>query len=71
MIWIVVGDESHQIISCNVHKWDNEYAKLELWVTRPNGKNLKIKEGNKEEIMELKEAIDYAIENGETAFRIK
>lgn len=68
MIWIIKNDMSHQIISCNIHNEDNKY---QLWVTRPNGKNLKLEESvNKEEVMELKQAIDYAIEHNEQALRL-
>ena len=67
MIWIVKGDMSHQIISCNVHFEDGKY---QLWVTRVNGKSLKLDENVKKEVvMELKEAIDFAIEHKEHALR--
>ena len=68
MIWIIIGEESHQIISCNMHAKDDLY---ELWVTRPNGKSLLVETGAKDKIAELKEAIDYAIEMGANTFKIK
>lgn len=68
MIWIVKGDFSHEIISCNIHEEDGKY---QLWVTRVNGKNLKLDENtNKDKMMEIKDAIDYAIEHKETALRL-
>ena len=68
MIWIVKGDFSHQIVSCNVHFEDDKY---QLWVTRVNGKSLKLDENvNKDEILVIKEAIDYAIEHKEHALRL-
>ena len=68
MIWIIKGDESHEIISANVC---NVEGKSELWVTRPNGKNLKVYENTEPvEVNLYKEAIDFAIEQGEKAFRI-
>ena len=69
MIWIIKGNESHEIISCNVADKED---KSELWVTRPNGKNLKIFESqNKDIVKELKEAIDFAIKIGEKTFTIE
>ena len=68
MIWIIVNDESHQIISCNIHSADGRH---QLWVTRPNGKNLKVLEKDTHsEIMEVKEAIDYAISSGYKTFTV-
>jgi hypothetical protein len=68
MIWLVLNNESHQIISCNIFNGDNIH---QLWVTRPNGKNLKVVESNKEEaIREIKDAIDFAIEQGFTTVSI-
>lgn len=68
MIWIVKGDVSHQIISCNIHE---EEGKYQIWVTRPNGKSLKLEESeNKDEILEIKEAIDFAIEHKESTLRL-
>ena len=68
MIWIIKGSESHEIISANV-KHDED--KSELWVIRPNGKNLKVYENTEQvEVNLYKEAIDFAIEQGEKAFRI-
>ena len=67
-MWIIKGEESHEIISCNIF---SENDKHQLWVTRPNGKNLKIDEStDKSKIEELKEAIDYAIEHKESALRL-
>jgi len=68
MFWLIIGDVSHQIMSCNIH---NNNDKFELWVTRPNDKNLKIAESNDEaDIREIKDAIDFAIEHGASALRI-
>jgi hypothetical protein len=68
MLWLVEKDSSHEIISCNIHKKDELH---QLWVTRPNGKSLLIRENeNEKEIKLLKEAIDYAIETGEKALRL-
>ena len=68
MFWLIINDVSHQIMSCNIHDANN---KFELWVTRPNDKNLKIAESDDvEDIREIKDAIDYAIEHGAAALRI-
>lgn len=68
MIWLVINNESLQIVSCNIHNSKEDV--YELWVTRVNGKNLKIKEGTYGKVAEIKEAIDYAIENNEKALRL-
>ncbi len=73
MLWIVKKEASHQIMSCNVHEDadDKGQAYYQLWITRPNGKNLKIEESYDEaHIREVKEAIDYAIEQNERALRL-
>ncbi len=68
MLWLVLKNASHNIISCNTFK---EGDKHQLWVTRPNGKNLMILESTDEnEITTAKNAIDYAIEQKETALRL-
>lgn len=68
MIWLILGEASHQIIACNIHEENNLF---QLWVTRANGKTMKIQEhADKNEIIFVKEAIDYAIENGEKALKI-
>ena len=68
MLWIVVKEASHQIISCNTHKDGDKY---QLWVERPNGKSLKIVEStDKSEVELVKEAIDYAIKNREPVLEL-
>ena len=67
MLWIVDDNASYQIISCNTH---DEGEISQLWITRPNGKSLKIREGSKEEVRLFKEAIDWAIEHKETVLRL-
>ena len=71
MIWLIKGDESHNIVSCNVFE-NEEEEQYEVWVTRPNSKNLKIFTHElKKEASLLKEAIDYAIKTGENTFTIE
>lgn len=68
MLWLIKEDASHQIMSCNIHNANNTF---ELWITRPNDKNLKIAESTKQEdVAIIKEAIDYAIENSIPALRL-
>jgi len=63
MLWVIVGDASYEIVSCNVHEKDGIFS---IWIERPNGKTLKLKESEKEEDVKIiKEAIDYAISKGE------
>lgn len=63
MIWLILGNESHQIISCNIF---NGKDRNELWITRPNGKSMKVMDGDIDVITEAKEAIDFAVEKGFT-----
>ncbi len=73
MLWIVKKEVSHQIMSCNIHEGEDIEGNpsFELWVTRPNGKNLKVETNpSKSFIEEIKEAIDFAVEKGETALRL-
>lgn len=71
MIAIIKGNVTHYMISSNTN-YNEKEDKHELWISRPNGKNLKIKESpDAEEIELVKEAIDYGIENGEHAIRLE
>lgn len=68
MLWIVKDNMSIQIIGCNICEKNGMF---QLWVTRPNDKSLMLDENtSKEEILIIKEAIDYAIENKEKALRL-
>lgn len=70
MIAIIKSDVTHYIISCNTNHNPNSDTH-ELWISRPNGKNLKVSESkDQQEISLIKEAIDYGIENGEFAIRL-
>lgn len=69
MLWLIIGNSSHEIISCNTFFKDGKH---QIWVERANGKTLKVNESeNKEEIMEIKEAIDYAIQEGHKTLSLK
>jgi len=73
MLWLIIKNASHQIMSCNIHETEdkNKEPLFQLWITRPNGKNLKIKESYKRNVIEeIKNAIDFAIEHKETALRL-
>ena len=68
MLWIVMKDDSHNIIACNVHQKEDVY---ELWVTRPTGKSLLITSNeDRKQVYTIKDAIDYAIEHGEPVLRL-
>lgn len=68
MLWVNLGKESHQIISCNTFKEDGKY---QLWIERPTGKTKKIFEStNEAEVQEIKDAIDYAIKKGEPSLEL-
>ena len=71
MIWEIKGDESHEIMSSNM--FENEEEEIfEVWITRPNGKNLKVfVHEDKDEAKLFKEALDYAIKTGEKTFTVE
>ncbi len=74
MLWLIRGeDQSDSIVGCNIFT-DSTKPKTEhqLWVTRTNGKTTMI-DANEDKgvVQEIKDAIDYAIETGEPALRIK
>lgn len=68
MIWIVKDERSYQAIGANVAVSNGKYS---LWIERPTGASVKIIEGDKEEVEEYKEAIDFAVKSGERLFEIK
>lgn len=65
MIWINIGQESHLAIACNVTKSG------EVWIERMNGKTMRVFKGTEQEALEVKEMIDYAVDNGVTKLDIK
>lgn len=69
MLWLVNKGSSHQIVSCNIHKDKGNY---QLWVERPNGKTLKVKESrDAEDVQIIKEAIDFAIRSGHPTLELE
>lgn len=69
MLWLVVGTESHEIISCNLHETRN--GRHQVWVERVNGKTMKVADSDKkQDAIDVKEAIDYAIENKHRTLRL-
>lgn len=68
MIWLIIGNYSYQIISSNVFQSGDNH---QVWVTKADGKNLKIMETkNEADAKELKDAIDFAIEMKEPTFKM-
>lgn len=62
MLWLIIGESSHSIISCNMFKQGEQH---QVWVERPNGKTMRIIEStDPNEAKTVKDAIDFAIENG-------
>lgn len=70
MLHIKTKDATHQVIGFNIVNRNSEEDSYELWITRPGNKGLLIKTGKKEEIEELKEALDFAVENDVKLFEI-
>lgn len=68
MLWLIVEEKSLEIIACNTAFQDGKH---QVWVERPNGKTMKIHEStNKEEALEVREAIDFAIEHGHKTLKL-
>ena len=72
MIWLVTENESIQITGQNLF-YNKKDEQFELWVTRLiSGKTLLILASkDEEEVKLLRDAIDYAIDNGEKTFSLK
>jgi len=69
MLWLVLKDASHEIVSCNTHI--NKDGQHELWVTKTNDKSLLVHSSpNANETSEIKQAIDFAIESKDPVFRM-
>lgn len=70
MLWVNLGDRSYQIIACNVAK-DKQSGLWQVWIERANGMNIKVGESSsRDEVREIKDMIDYAVERGETVVRL-
>lgn len=67
-MWLVMSSKSFEIKGINLHA-NEKNNKHELWVTKPDGKTVLVFESKDiTAIIELKEAIDFAIETGEKTF---
>lgn len=68
MLWLIIGEQSHEIISTNIHHIAGS-DRHQLWATRPGMKSLKLIEGSDLSLIsEYKTAIDTAIAIGEKTF---
>lgn len=71
MIWINVGERSYQATAINVAREKDEEGKSALWIERPSGNSVKLLVGSSDEMMEHKNAIDFAVDNGFKTYEIK
>lgn len=70
MLWVNLGDRSYQIISCNIAR-HKETGLWQVWIERPNGMTTKVGEStDRKEVAIIKDAIDYAVERGETVLHL-
>jgi hypothetical protein len=68
-MWLIKNETSDKIIGTNL--CDNKPGILQLWATRPTGKTFKIAESTiHQDVADLKNAIDYAIRNGDNYFEM-
>lgn len=68
MLWLVTNGQSCAITGCNIH---SSNGKHQVWVERTGGKTLKIAESaSLEDVQVVKEAIDYAVKNGEKVLEL-
>lgn len=71
MLWLIIGEASYEVIGSNIHHLPDGVTH-QLWITRPGGKTLMIKESNNEqEIADYKYAIDYAISSNQRSFEME
>lgn len=71
MLVIIVKDETVDLIGYNLY-FDEATNKHSLWVRRPNGKTLKIAESfDREKVEILKQAMDYAVYNGDRVMNLQ
>lgn len=72
MIWLVIDNESVQIVGQNVF-YNSSKKKHELWGVRASsGKSFLIYESENEgDVTLVRDAIDYAIDTGEKTFVLK
>ena len=68
MIWINTGNASYLAIAYNTSKKGDKDA---LWIQRMDNTNIKVFEGTEGEVKELKEALDFAVENGILTFKVQ
>ena len=63
MVWVNLGAVSYQLIgiTTSANKANDKYF---LYGERANGSAIRLRESTKEDIMELKEAFDYAVKSG-------
>ena len=66
-MWIIEGNLSYEIIGVNLHEHNGKH---EVWVTKKDGKTKLVKKGSKEEVTEIKEAIDFSIKKGEKVLEL-
>jgi len=71
MIWINVGERSYQATAVNIAKERDEEDKSALWIERPSGNSVKLLVGSSDEMMEHKNAIDFAVEKGYRTYEVK
>ena len=69
MLSIKVKNATYQVVGYNVHE-GQEKDSFQLWVIRPGEKGLLVKSGSKEEVEELKSALDFAVEHDVKLFEI-
>ena len=69
-MWLIKKNESFDVVSAIV-TYNTKTNMHGLYVGKVDGRSRLIKESkDKKEVMEIKEAIDYAIEHGEKVLRI-
>lgn len=62
MLAVNLGTHTHQVISWNI--FHNEHLDVwEVWITRPNGKNMMVAQGSERDMNLVKSAFDYAFEH--------
>lgn len=72
MLWIIMSDTvSFAIVGSNTH-FDRENHVFSVWGTKTDGTSMRIRESKvRDEIMEIKQAIDYAISSAHPSLDLR
>ena len=69
-MWLKEKHKTTNIVGINTH-YNDKTSAYELWATKNDGKTFLVISSEKEgEVLELKEAMDFAIETNQSVFEL-